>query len=119
MQGDELATQEVLPRRNALRDRDSLHALVGDEAVDAPFATAIETVFGDLEPTSCVLLALRRISHHENWRWWGWWSRTSNSLIRLRVGHFLQVRHHRALVTRIDHIAAARGQRVAPSELCG
>jgi hypothetical protein len=65
VQGDEFATQEVLPRRNALWDSNSLHALVGDEAVDAPFAAAVEAVFGDFEPTGCVMLALHRTSNYE------------------------------------------------------
>jgi hypothetical protein len=47
MQRNQFSTQEILPRRNALGDRNSLHALVGDQAVNAPFA-AVEGILGDL-----------------------------------------------------------------------
>lgn len=47
VQSNQLATEKVLARRNALGDRDSLDALVGDEAVDAPFR-AVEGILVDL-----------------------------------------------------------------------
>jgi hypothetical protein len=45
VQRDQLAAEEILSWRDAGRDRDGLHALGGDEAVDAPFTRAVETVF--------------------------------------------------------------------------
>ena len=58
MQSNQLAAQEVLTWRDALRDGDGLDALGGDEAVDSPFATAVEAVFGDFEPTGWEVLVL-------------------------------------------------------------
>jgi hypothetical protein len=47
MQRNQLATKQVLARRNALGDSDGLNAFVSDQAVDAPFC-AVEGVLGDL-----------------------------------------------------------------------
>jgi hypothetical protein len=53
VQRNQLAAEQILPRRDARRDGDCLHAAGRDEAVDAPFARGVEAVFGDLEPTRC------------------------------------------------------------------
>ena len=47
VQRDQLTTEQVLARSNASGDGDGLLALVGDQAVDAPFCP-IEGVLGDL-----------------------------------------------------------------------
>jgi hypothetical protein len=47
VQSDEFAAEEVLAWGDALGDGDGLDALVGDEAVDAPFG-AVEGVLGNL-----------------------------------------------------------------------
>jgi hypothetical protein len=50
VQSNQFAAKQVLARCYALRDGDGLHAAVGDEAVDAPFAAAVEAVLGYFEP---------------------------------------------------------------------
>lgn len=45
--------------------------------------------------------------------------RTADSRISLRVRDFLEVGHDGAFVRSVDDIVGARGQGVAPGELCG
>jgi hypothetical protein len=48
VQSNELTAEQILAWCNAFGDSDGLNALVGDKAVDAPFA-AIEGILSDLE----------------------------------------------------------------------
>lgn len=50
MQRDHLGSQEVLARRNALRDLDALAAFTVDDALRAPHAVGVHAVLLDLEP---------------------------------------------------------------------
>lgn len=82
MQRDKLTAKEVLSRRNALRDRNGLDTLVGDETVNAPFR-AVKRIFGDLEPS------------------------TSDTRVGFRVADFLKVGHDGAFVGGIDDVVGA------------
>ena len=50
VQRDNLSPQQVLAGGDATGDLEIDPATVGDHAVDAPFAGAVEAVFADLEP---------------------------------------------------------------------
>lgn len=91
MQRNELTTEQILARCNALWDRDGLNTLVGDETVHTPFR-AIKRIFGDLEPS------------------------TSDTRVGFRVADFLEVGHDGAFVGGIDDVVGARGEGVAPCE---
>lgn len=116
MQRDELAAEEVLARRNALGDGDGLHALVGDEAVDAPFG-AVEGVLVDLDyifiSVPCSRLRTHRIciSYLE--------PSTTNTAITRRVRHLLQVGHDGALVARVNDVAGSGCECVSPCQGSG
>lgn len=61
MKGDELRTEEVLSRRNALGDGEANLAGGVVHPVDAPLAGGIETVLEDLEPLQTLDVGLESI----------------------------------------------------------
>jgi hypothetical protein len=112
MQRDQLATKQVLARRNALGDSDGLDAFVCDQAVDAPFC-AVEGVLGDLFVTSTP----HSIHYPKNRGDTTYLEPpTANSRITLCIRHLLQIRHNRALVTRVNHIISPTRECMAPRQ---
>lgn len=107
MQRNQLAAKQILSRRNALRDGDSLHASISDQPIDAPFPSRIEAVLCDLEPARCFALCVSLVFVYVVTAGGGVARRTSRPSIGLCVGYFFQIGHHRALMACVDHVVGA------------